>query len=226
MTFFTPPPREDTPELLDMNLGTPDDVRQSMDDLWRVNTLLGGTWTMTRHLFPRLERGMSVVDVGAGAGQIAAAVAAWAHHNGKPVTVVPLDYARQHITHGNGDMHRLQADALQLPFAPGSVDYVISSLFLHHFAPQQVTAILCRAFEVARRGVIMSDLMRGRFNELAWHVARPVFARSHITYHDGLASIKRSYTPRELLALAREAGIPNAKVYVPFPWRMTLVVDK
>jgi ubiquinone/menaquinone biosynthesis C-methylase UbiE len=226
LTFLTPP-RADAPELLDMGFGTPEDVQRSMNDLWRVNTYLGGKWTITRHLYPRLACGMTVVDLGAGDAQIAAAVTRWAHQNDKTITVVPLDFSRRHMTNATGDaMYLLQADALCLPFAPGGVDYVMSSLFLHHFSPQQVISILCQSFKVARRGIIMSDLVRGHFNEFAWHVARPVFARSHITYHDGLASIKRAYTPDELLSLAREAGIRNAKLYAPFPWRMTLVADK
>lgn len=235
MTIFDPPtllipPREDAPELLDRNLGHPDDVRTSLDDLWRINVLLGGVWSLTRHLYPRLKAAsgpVTVIDIGAGAADIAAAVARWTAHQHIDATVIPVDISGRHFDHArrHAGLHLLQADALRLPLAPHSADFVVSSLFLHHFSPPQVIDLLRAAKRAARRGVIMSDLVRGHLPMAAWHVARPVLARSHITAHDGLVSIKRSYTPAEFLRMAEAAGMNGAHVAVQFPWRMALVWD-
>ncbi len=224
------PPRIDRPELLDMGHGTPSEVRRSLDDLRRINTWLGGTWSITRHLFPRLRASTgpaTVLDVGAGSGEIAGHVAAWAARNQLDVRVIPLDITTKHLrdAHMRG-VHPVQADALRLPFAPCSVDYVISSLFLHHLPPHVVVGVLRDADAVARRGVIISDLMRGHLPELAWHIFHPIFARSYITQHDGLASVRRAYLPTEFKQFAVQAGMVNAQVAAPFPWRMTLVADK
>ncbi|MEM6530201.1 MAG: methyltransferase domain-containing protein [Chloroflexota bacterium] len=225
------PPRKDAPELLDMGYGTPEDVRRSMADLWRVNVLLGGIWSITRHLYPRIRQRsgpVTVLDIGAGNAEIAGVIATWAARHHLNVTVIPLDYAARHLQQAQrqNNMPPLQADALRLPFATASVDFVMSSLFLHHFTPPQVQHIFHESYRIARCAVIMSDLLRGTFNELAWHVARPVFARSHITYHDGLRSVQRAYLPREFTQMAEAAGLAGARVHTPLPWRMTLVVDK
>lgn len=226
------PPRHDVPELLDEGLGAPDDVRESYADLWRVNVWLGGIWSVVRHLYPRLRaagRPVRVLDVGAGAADVAAAVRVWSRQRGVDVTVIPLDISAWSLgiaRDADPDLALLQADALRLPFAPGSVDYVMSSLFLHHLPPPVVTRLLRACYRVARRGLIMSDLRRGRVNEWAWHVTLPFFARSHITYHDGLASIKRAYRPAEFRQMAADAGLSPVTIDAPLPWRMTLIADK
>ncbi|MGH2522842.1 MAG: hypothetical protein ACRDH2_10105, partial [Anaerolineales bacterium] len=87
-------------------------------------------------------------------------------------------------------------------------------------------ALLHSAFVIARRGVVMSDLIRGWLPYLSFKLIRPIFARNALTRHDGALSIRRAYTPAELRRLAGAAGMPGARVYAHWPWRMTLVVDK
>jgi hypothetical protein len=43
--------------------------------------------------------------------------------------------------------------------------------------------------------------------------------------HDGPVSVLRAFTARELLAIARRAGIP-ARVHRSFPYRLVLVANK
>ena len=44
--------------------------------------------------------------------------------------------------------------------------------------------------------------------------------------HSGALSVRRAYTPEELNRMAVRAGLPGARVFTHFPWRMTLVVEK
>lgn len=74
--------------------------------------------------------------------------------------------------------------------------------------------------------MIMCDLVRGWLPLLAFRLVQPVFARHFLTRHDGALSIRRAYTPRELLDLAHAAGLPHARVHTHWPWRMTLVVER
>ena len=71
----------------------------------------------------------------------------------------------------------------------------------------------------------MSDLVRGWVPWFLFRLGQPIFARNRLTRHDGALSILRAY--RQALArLARQAGLPNPRVYTHWPWRMILVVDK
>ena len=119
-------------------------------------------------------------------------------------------------------MNLMQADACALPFAEGQVDYFISTLFLHHLSPEQVIGVLRETYHRSRRGIVMSDLVRSYLPLLAFRLIQPIFARHYLTRHDGSLSIRRAYTPYELRAFARTAGLETARVYQHFPWRMTL----
>ena len=229
------PPRVDADELLDLGVGTPEEVTASLDDLWRLNRFLGGLRALTTHLYPRLDmlgEPATVIDIGAGDGRVAASIAGWALRQRRDVRVVALDLSQRHLTRARihatttPNLSLLQADATRLPFAPATVDYYVSSLVLHHFTPEQAVVLLRSAYRNARRGLIISDLTRGTLPLVGFKLAQPVFARSPITRYDGAVSIKRGYTPDELRLLAYEAGIPHPRVFVHPLWRMTLVADK
>ena len=160
------------------------------------------------------------------------ALAGWLRQRGLWGGVVGVDWAARNLTAARQnlaqtpDVSLLQADALRLPLADNSVDYVISSMFLHHFTREQAVDVLRSAFRCARRAIIMSDLVRGRIPLLAFLVGARFIASNPISLADGPLSIRRSFTPPELRDLAAEADLTNAHVHTYRPFRMTLVAHK
>lgn len=232
-SFFVPR-RTDRAELLDLGVGSDEDVKANFDDLWRINRFLGGVQALTTHLYPRLAAHAgtpTVVDIGAGSGDIGDVIRQWAVRRGIQLHLWGLDLSARNLLLTQRREHLnaqtcVQADALHLPFKSGSVDYFISSLFLHHLPPEPLKALLAQTFESARKGIIMSDLTRGWLPLVAFKIGQPLFARNYLTRHDGTASIRRAYTPAELLHMAQAAGLANARVYQHWGWRMTLVAEK
>ena len=238
---FTPrsswwvPPRAEQPELLDQGLGTPQDVASNLAEMAWANRTLGGLSELTRHVYPHLaaSRGpITVLDLGTGAASVPAAIAQWARAEGIPVRIVALDRAARNLTIARvqvvtlPEISLVQADAVCLPLAPGSVDFVISSQFLHHLAPEQLINVLRTAYACARRGVVMSDLVRGWLPLIGFKLIQPFAARNFLSRHDGALSIRRAYTPGELRQLADAAGLHHAKITTNYLWRMTLVAEK
>jgi SAM-dependent methyltransferase len=225
-------PRDEQDEWLDQGRGTAGDVAANLGEMARINRWLGGLPALTRYLYPRILAAsgpVSVLDLGTGSADFPAQLAAWARARGRVVRVIAVDWAARNLAVARRQMRAgvslLQADALQPPLPAGGVDFVISSLFLHHFAPAAAAELLRGAARLARRAVIMTDLVRGRLPALVFHLVQPIFARHPLTRHDGALSIRRAYTPRELCALAAAAGLPSAEVTAHVPWRMTLVYD-
>jgi hypothetical protein len=166
--------------------------------------------------------------LGTGGAHLPAAIARWARRQPATVQVFGLDWAARNLAvarQRGQPVSLLCANAQQLPLAAGAVDFVISSLFLHHFAPAAAIELLRSGYATARRSLIMSDLVRGVLPGLAFRLAQPALARHPFTKHDGQLSIRRAYTPAELRDLAAAAGLTGARVYAHWPWRMTLVVD-
>ena len=227
--------RVDTLEWLDLGRGSAWDVRQNLAEMDRINHWLGGTAAITRHLYPRLRactQRVLVADLGTGSAGVPASIQAWGKRHGLDVHAIGIDWSQRNLSAAR---HLLKtrslpplvcADASRPPFALGGFDFVISSMFLHHFDPPSAVQVLRQAYELCSAGLIMGDLVRGRLPWLAFRLAQPVFARHPFTRHDGVLSIRRAYTPTELRELAAWAGIPNARVYTHPFWRMTLVADK
>ena len=228
--------RVDGEEWLDRGLGSPEAVDQSLTDLGRINRWLGGMRGLSNHLYPRLrgwrDAPPRILDLGAGGCTIPEAIAHWAKGEHISLRIFALDLQHAHLRwaqarlRGRAEIALVQGDVVNPPFADGSVDVVISSLFLHHFTPTALVQLLPKWVRLARRSLVMSDLVRHPVPYWFMKASGPVFAHSAITRHDAAVSIRRAYRPRELRDIAVEAGFPQAQVFAHFPYRMTLVIDQ
>ncbi len=216
------------PEWLDSDQGTPQQVRLSLEDLWRINRWLGGVAGCRRLLKPFLQAGqepLRILEVGAGGAHLAARLRQQLRSADCEVEYVVSDRSVAHLRASeplkNG-LWPLAAEAPDLPFAPGAFDVVLSNLFLHHFSDEQAVRVLKGMAHVARRAVLVNDLERHWLPYVFIRFA-PFFARSPITRHDGPASVRQAYTKDELKELAAAAGFSRFSV-VRMPWfRLGLV---
>jgi ubiquinone/menaquinone biosynthesis C-methylase UbiE len=118
----------------------------------------------------------------------------------------------------------VQGDGRALPFASGSFDFVLSSQMLHHFSEEGIVNLLRGWSRVARRAIIVSDLIR---HPVAYHGIRlltKVFTRNIMTRTDGPLSVERAFTLKEWRELFEQAGIGPFRLFPTFPFRqMTLI---
>jgi ubiquinone/menaquinone biosynthesis C-methylase UbiE len=233
VSWFTPI-RIDERELLDSGIGSPGDVAANLAEMWRINRDLGGFQALTKHLYSRLLANptSTILDLGTGGAEALANMARWARKCQLRVRFIGVDLSARNLKVARSsvadfpEITLVQSDANSLSYPPDSVDFIISSLFLHHCSPEQITELLASAYRCSRRAIIMTDLVRSWPHLFAFQLVQPVFARSYLTRHDGVLSIRRAYTPAELLNMAQVAGIPEPRVHVHWPWRMTLVAEK
>jgi ubiquinone/menaquinone biosynthesis C-methylase UbiE len=202
-------------ELLDDDLGTPEEIRVSLDDLWRINRCLGGvssTLRMLEHFLARTGiRSARILDVGAGDSRMAGHIRQKLLQRGIRAETVVLDRRLTHLASGRpaaASLLPVVADVFALPFPEQSFDVVMCNLFLHHFSGEKARELLRCLAGVASRAVLINDLERHILPYLFIRFGYP-FARSRLTRHDGPASVRQAYTRDELAQLAAEAGFMN-----------------
>jgi SAM-dependent methyltransferase len=215
--------RSEEPELLDV--GVPDDeARASLADLRFVNRWLGNRRAFQRALRPFLEAAPRprLLDVGCGSADVPAAVV---RALGRPMLAVGLDAKRLHLQEAPREVAPVQGDVGRLPFRPRSFDVVTASLFLHHFTDEALPDLLRSLFALTRRALVINDLRR------AWvpyvfgrAVFRPLF-RSRVSVADGLMSIRRGFTERDLREAFSRAGIP-VRIRRSWPYRLLAVASR
>jgi ubiquinone/menaquinone biosynthesis C-methylase UbiE len=213
-----PPTRDriDGIEYLDHPGQPPSLLAGNLDDLRRINRWLGGHWLTLRGIedllegYPR-DAGVSVVDVGTGGGDVPEATVRWAGRTGRRVHVLAgdvspeiLGLARRQVT-PLVDLAVL--DGRCLPLADGSVDVAVCSLLLHHLSPDDAIALFREMRRVARRGVVVNDLVRSRLGYLGALAIARFATRNPLTRHDGPLSVRRAYTRTEMADLAARAGL-------------------
>lgn len=219
------PARRRGVERLDEPGVPPADRVRSLRDVARSNTLFGGR----RAVLGEVERALrecgprgSLLDVGTGLGDIPAAAARLARRRGVALTTIGLDLAEELVREARPRVGgAVRGDAFRLPFADGSVDIVTCSQLLHHFPEAEARILIAELDRVAARRVVIGDLRRSWLAAgLFWLAAWPL--RFHaITRHDGVLSVLRGFTVRELRALVRDATGQPAVVRRHAGWRLT-----
>jgi 2-polyprenyl-3-methyl-5-hydroxy-6-metoxy-1,4-benzoquinol methylase len=235
--WTAPQPRIEQQELLDQGEGTVEEIRQNLRDMHRVNRWLGGHAALRRFLLPRMRqaangRPLRILDVATGAGHTPVTIAQWARRQKIPVTIVALDanprllgMALDQLDH-YPEIRKLSADARDLPFEPGSFDFVISTQFLHHLNPEGLAVTLKAIARVSRGAVILNDLVRSPAAAFLFRHGAPLFFRNRLTLHDGLASIGQAYTPSEMRKILDDAGLGAARIHNHGVYhRMTVVIE-
>ncbi|WP_341974333.1 methyltransferase domain-containing protein [Microbacterium sp. LWO13-1.2] len=178
-----------------------------------------------RDVRPRARRrSISILDVGAGGGDLCRELARRLHRDGLDAEITALDADRRAVSwaesHDDGAGVRYRCAHTSDLVREGAVfDVVMSNHLLHHLAADELQELLADTRRLVGDGglVVHHDIARSRaayalFAAATWPFAGNLLAGSFIR-DDGLTSIRRSYTARELTAVvpagwAVRPGVP------------------
>src|SRR5947199_4907841 len=219
-------------EHLDIGDYTPEEYEGCIVELQRVNRWLGDESALRNSLLKEIERqhlrSFSVLDVGAGSGELLRVAAKWARDTNRKASLVGLELnersARAILDESAEfpEISSVQANGFRLPFGDNSFDYAIQSLTLHHFDDAGAVKILREMARVAKRGIFVIDLNRNPVAYFFYTTIGHLFLHNRLIREDGALSILKSFTPEEMEQIAQQAGLPNAKVEKHFPSRLVL----
>ena len=219
--------------------------------LFKVNKLLG-FFHSTVNLLKQFPDDVSLVDVGCGGGlfllqlsqyypnmtllgiDVSEAAIQQAGNELRRLADLSLPTRLDSVFHGEDISHlekmpnvefQLQSQ-LTLDLATNSVDIVLITLVCHHIDDEDLPGFLQNAHQAARKAVIINDLHRHPLAYWFYKIMSPVLFRNRLITHDGLVSIKRSFTRSELQNLLKQANIANYEIKWCFPFRWRVILWK
>jgi SAM-dependent methyltransferase len=219
---------------MDDPAANPGELRLNFEDLKCINERWGGHRSTLSSLAPALShwppgRSLSILDVGCGGGDLLVALARYCRARRIVARLVGVDLnpAALQIAHGSQsqfpEIVLLRGNALELPFAAKSFDFVVCSLVLHHVPPDHDARFLQALGTLSREGVVISDLRRGRMEYVVTLLFTRLFTRGRMTRADGPLSVLRALTLDEARSLTRAAGWNQCVVRKSFPLRLVLM---
>ena len=201
-------------EIMDTTPLSPTEMARTLDFLAMANKWFGGTAIITKYLdeWTEPEKEISILDVGTGAADIPLVLATWARRRGIHVRVVGLDLVSEIVdiararTKHEPAIEIRRGDLFELADSSERFDFVTASLFLHHMPGKQAQRALGAFDRLARRGVIVSDLVRSQFGYFTVGLASWIFG-NRVVRHDGPVSVARSFRRDEFQLMANELGL-------------------
>jgi len=219
-------------EHIDTGNYTAEEYESCIGELQFVNRWMGDAHSLKTTLLREVEekglRSFSMLDVGAGSGELLRVAAVWARQSGRQLRAVGLELnermAESIIEESDrfDEISSVRGNALELPFSDAQFDYVICSLFTHHFLDEQVIEILREMSRVARRRIFVIDLHRHPVAYLLYTTLGKLVLHNRLLRHDGALSILRSFKTDELRDLGQRAGLRDISVQRHFPYRLVL----
>ena len=222
-------------EHIDSGDYTPEEYEGCIAELQLVNSWLGDAWTLRRTLLKHVSetelKCFSVLDVGAGSGQLLRVTAHWARSADRKFSGVGIELnersaeAIKEESASVCEIESVRGDARFLPFGDGAFDFVICSLFTHHFVELEVINILREMSRVARQKLFVIDLHRHPVAYYLYTTVGKLILHNRLLREDGALSILRGFKRRELRELAQIAGLKDVTVSRHFPFRLVLIAN-
>jgi ubiquinone/menaquinone biosynthesis C-methylase UbiE len=229
--------RRNRPEAMDGADLDPALLADDLRNLEVLNRLFGGRDVIRRRVLPLIassdpKDALTVLDIGSGSGDLCRFIVDACRERGRAVRLLSLDahpqvqaVARDRCAGRYPEIRFVRGDGRLLPLRSGSVDLVLCTLALHHFAEADAEALLSEMGRVSRRWTVVSDLSRSPLAYVCvWFATR--FMANPMTRFDGPVSVQRAFTGSELMGLAERAGWRSPAMFRE-PWfRMSVVLGR
>ena len=204
-----------------------------LEKLFSLNILLG-FFHSTKRLLKQFPKQSTILDIGCGGGLFLLNLSK--HFPDMPMHGVDISADAIHLAKQKlslwqkKDLARDVSFQLQpqpdLSSIKQRFDILLATLVFHHVDEDELITFLQGAYQNANRAVIINDLHRHWIAEWFYACVSPFLLRNRLITHDGLISIRRGFTRRELELLLSKANIQNYDIKWSFPFRWRVIMWK
>lgn len=220
--------RQHVPEWMDDASQTDAAFRAALRDLEFLNRISFGYRPTLRWLDRVVAhtgaRTLSVLDVGAGGGDMLRRIARWGARRGIALDLVGLDRspAAERAAWDAGTPGRWITNDLFALDDYERFDVVISALFAHHLRDDELVRFLRWMDRHARFGWMVNDLHRHAVPWVALWAGTRLMRLDPMVVHDSTASVSRAFSRADWLRLTDAAGMPARIAWQPpFRWAVS-----
>ncbi|TLP81425.1 methyltransferase domain-containing protein [Maribacter sp. ACAM166] len=218
-------------EIMDTFSGTTDELDIILQDINRVNRLLGGYNITLSAVFDLISdknlESYTILDMGCSEGTMLRKLAKEARKRNITLTLIGVDLntqslklAREYST-DFPEISFVECNILTADFSNLNIDVVMTTLTLHHFSDQGVVKFVNQFNKLASLGVVINDLERSSIAFYLFKAFSFFFIKTEIAKKDGLLSIRRAFRKKDLVAYANQ--VKNASHYIQWKWAFRYV---
>lgn len=202
------------------------DIRICMEELNKINTLLGGhaiTVNGLDQFSTSKNNSLVICEIGCGGGDNLKAIAK-KYGN---CSFIGIDLKDSCIDFASKQYPELKADWIASDYSKvffkTTPDVIFSSLFCHHFTDEQLVFMLQWMHKNSKKGFFINDLQRSTvaYYLIKWLTA--IFSKSYMVKNDGPISVSRSFTAKDWRQLFAKAGILTYTIKWKWAFRYLVV---
>jgi len=212
-----------------------EELRDALDQIARINQLLGGN-KITLHGIKKLlkqshkAKTITIADIGCGNGDMLRMLAKFGQKNKLNFKLIGIDaneftinYAKK-LSTAYSNIEYQCVDIFSEDFKNIQCDIILCTLTLHHFTNEQILNIITIFRNNAATGIIVNDLHRSKIAYRLFEMICFIFNLNSMSREDGLVSILRGFKKNELEEFSKKLNLKNYTISWKWAFRYQWII--
>ena len=209
----------------------------ALDDIARINQLLGGNSVTLNGVktlikdFPK-DNTITIMDFGCGSGDMLRMLSKFGAENNLKFQLIGIDANEATIRHAEkcstefNNITYLAEDIFLYDFSKYKIDIALITLTLHHFKDDEILKIMRVILKLVRKGIVVNDLQRSKLAYRLFQMIIFIFRLEKMTANDGLISILRGFKKEDLSNYSKDLGLKKYSINWKWAFRYQWIITK
>lgn len=228
--------RSEQDEIMDNFTGTIEELEVVLNDITRVNRILGGNNITVDAVFKLIQektkKSYTILDMGCADGSMLRNIAIEARKRNIKVNLLGVDLSSDALklaAESSIDFPEITyhvKDILTADFSDFECDIVTTTLTMHHFPDKEILKFIQQFERLSSMGIVINDLERSSWAYALFKPFSAVFIKTKTAEIDGLISISKGFKRSDLEHLASSLTKLEHKITWKWAFRYVWVMRK